>query len=530
MTEQNSGVSRRKLFHMIGTAAGSAMMYQAMGELGYAAESGYAGPVKLSGDVKGATVLVLGGGVAGLTAALEMRDAGYKVQLLEYQNRPGGRSWSIRGGDTVTELGGFTQKCQFDSGFYINPGPMRIPHHHYALMDYCRRLNVALEPFNIVNYNAYIHNSKAFGGKPKRYREVQADFDGYVAELLAKCTAQNKLDESVTKEDREILLSALRQWGALDKDYKYKKSEHVSNRRGFASDPGGGLTGKPVDSEPDAMSDMLKGGMWNSIAGSHEFDYQAVMFQPVGGMDMIGKAFARELGDIIKYNCKVTDIKQDANGVTVTYVDTLKGGPAQTATAQWCVNTIPTTILSQLPMNISTKLRNAINALPYTPGFKAGLQFKRRFWEEDDKIYGGLSYTDLQTAIIGYPNTQYQTKGKGVLLGGYTFGPHAYELTSMAPEERIKRCLEVGRQIHPQYDQEFENGVSVGWHRIPWTMGCFGQWTEANRERHYANLCAIDGRMVLAGEQCSYLPAWQAGSITSALDAITRIHQRVMAA
>jgi monoamine oxidase len=46
------------------------------------------------------------------------------------------------------------------------------------------------------------------------------------------------------------------------------------------------------------------------------------MFQPVGGMDMIGKAFAREVGDLIRYNAKVTRIAQDDGGVTVTYVDT----------------------------------------------------------------------------------------------------------------------------------------------------------------------------------------------------------------
>ena len=37
----------------------------------------------------------------------------------------------------------------------------------------------------------------------------------------------------------------------------------------------------------------------------------------------------------------------------------------------------------------------AIAAVPYAAAIKVGLQFKRRFWEEDDRIYGGISYTDL---------------------------------------------------------------------------------------------------------------------------------------
>ena len=73
------------------------------------------------------------------------------------------------------------------------------------------------------------------------------------------------------------------------------------------------------------------------------------------------------------------------------------------------------------------------------------------------------------------------------------------------------------------------NGVAVGWHRVPWTQGCFGIWTEASRAEHYKNLCQLDGRIVLAGEHASYVGGWQEGGITSALDAIGRLHQRVLA-
>ena len=116
-----------------------------------------------------------------------------------------------------------------------------------------------------------------------------------------------------------------------------------------------------------------------------------------------------------------------------------------------------------------------------------------------------------------------------MLLGAYPWGPFAYEFASMAPEERVKKCVEFGAQIHPQYLKEFDNGVAVAWHRVPWTLGCFGSWTEAKRAEHYKNMCQIDGRILLAGEHVSYLPAWQEGAVQSSLDAITRLHQRVVA-
>ncbi len=129
MSEREAtNMRRRDLLALIGTAAGGAVMYRAMSSMGLAAESTYTGPIRLEGDPKGASVLILGAGLAGMVAAFELRRAGYRVQVLEYNNRAGGRCWSLRGGDSYTELGGATQHCEFDSGLYFNPGPWRIPY------------------------------------------------------------------------------------------------------------------------------------------------------------------------------------------------------------------------------------------------------------------------------------------------------------------------------------------------------------------------------------------------------------------
>src|SRR3954468_22188114 len=489
--------SRRSLLSMIGTVAGSAAMYHAMTELGYAEGSAFTGPIKLSPPPAGTTVLILGAGVAGMVAAMELRDAGYSVRLLEYNNRPGGRNWTLRGGDTYTELGGATQHVQFDSGQYINPGPWRLPYSHRGILHYCQRLGVALEPFMQVNYNAYVHSTEAYGGRPQRYRQVQADFHGHVAELLAKSTKQNALDAAVSKEDREILMLALKGWGALDANYEYKKSIDSSMRRGFAIDPGGGLNSVEVPSEPSALSDLLKSNLWTAIGSGHNYELQSSIFQPKGGMDMIGQAMGKNLGPLIEYNCKVTGIHQDDSGVTISYVDSRTGGAVRTAAAKWCLCTIPTPILSQIPMNVGPKMRAAIDQLPYLAALKVGLQFKRRFWEEDEQIYGGITYTSQPISTISYPMWDYFSKGKGVLLGAYTFGRPAFLAASKTPEERIADTLAQGARIHPQYRAEFETGVAFAWDRVPWPLGCQGGWTDESREAHYDNLCALDGRIML---------------------------------
>ena len=276
------------------------------------------------------------------------------------------------------------------------------------------------------------------------------------------------------------------------------------------------------------MSDLLRSYLWSHIAAGHNYEMQSSIFQPKGGMGMIGKAFGKALAPLIRYNAKVIDIHQTNKKVTVTYVDTKRGGAAQKAMADWCVCTIPASILSQIPMNVSAKMKAAINQLPYMASLKVGLQFKRRFWEQDERIYGGITYTNQPNGSIGYPNSDYFSKGKGVLLGAYCFGEPAFVAAAKPPEARIQDALEYGSKIHPQYKTEYDCGVAVAWHRVPWTLGCAGAWTEEGRKAHYNDLCAINGRIVLAGEHASRLPAWQEGAVTSATDAITRLHRRVM--
>src|SRR4030081_562276 len=171
---------------------------------------------------------------------------------------------------------------------------------------------------------------------------------------------------------------------------------------------------------------------------------------------MIGKAFAREVGNVIRYDAKVTRIQQDDRGVTVTYTDLKAPATPQQAKADWCVCRIPLSILSQLPIDVGGRMKAAIDAVPYTASVKIGLQFKRRFWEEDEAIYGGITFTDLPLRQLSYPSNGFFSSGKGVLLGGYAFGASAGEFIPLSPAERVKLAVKYGAMIHPQYEQEFE--------------------------------------------------------------------------
>jgi len=526
-----TGQTRRDLLTMIGKAGGALAMYQAMTALGHAAETQFTGPPKLSGAKKGASVLVLGSGLAGMVAAYELIKAGYKVQVLEFQDRPGGRNYSVRGGDKIVEVGGATQTVGFAPGNYLNPGPWRIPHHHRTLLHYCKSLGVELEPFIQMNHNAFVHRSDAFGGKPQRYKELAVDFKGHVSELLAKSLNAGALDTAVSGEDKAKLLEGLREWGVLDKNMAYSSSLSVSGQRGYDKAPGGGVGGAPTPSMVNKLPDVLSSHVWTQMGFYHSYVMQTTMFQPKGGMDMIGKGFFKNLpAGTVRLNTKVTKIAQGDTGVTASWTDTKTGATGE-AKADYCVCTIPATILAQMDIQISDTKKAALKALPYSNSVKIGLEMKSRFWEENYSIYGGHSFTDQGIALLSYPNYNFFKDGPSVLLGAFAGGAKGYAMAGMTPEQRVETALTQGAVFHPaEYRREFMNGSSVAWSRMPWILGCCATWTEQTREQHYQNLVAADGRIFLAGEHASYYGCWMEGALLSSIDAITRLHQKAMAA
>jgi monoamine oxidase len=159
-------VTRRQVLQAIGLAGGAAGAYGALHALGLIPQ-----PLKTDGDPGGTApprgdgrvVIILGAGLAGMAAAYELGKAGYRCQILEARARAGGRCWTVRRGTVETELGGERQECMFDEGQYMNPGPARIPHHHRAILGYCKEFGVPLEVFVNSNNAAYYYHEERQG-------------------------------------------------------------------------------------------------------------------------------------------------------------------------------------------------------------------------------------------------------------------------------------------------------------------------------------------------------------------------------
>jgi monoamine oxidase len=209
--------------------------------------------------------------------------------------------------------------------------------------------------------------------------------------------------------------------------------------------------------------------------------------------------------------------------VWVIYGDA--NGRPRRVDADYCVCTIPLPVLRDLQADFSPPVQAAISAAAYDGAGKIGLQFKRRFWEQDDEIYGGRSWTDQEIGQVIYPSHGFNGN-KGVLVGYYLdFGRTMRE---RAPAERQRLALEQGARIHPQYPTEFETAFSVSWPRVPWSRG---SWRSESAEAHAAldALRRPDGRVHFAGDYMTDMSSWMQGAFESAREVATAIHSRALA-
>jgi monoamine oxidase len=521
----------------MGAIGGATAVLGGLEAWNFSTASGMEAPPRLDGNGNGVKVLVLGAGPAGLTSAYELLQRGYDVTVLEARGRVGGHVFTVRGGHVSEEVGTHPQVARFDAGQWFDGGAWRVPYIHRATLYYPKLFGIPMEVHKNVNHNAWVHLEDVPGQtapRKLRLREIQADMNGYTSELLAKAVDQHKLDLELTQEDHDALIDYLVTQGLLSShDLSYGPNEN----RGAAALPGAGLqVGQP--SAPYPFLDILQFGdkaahiASLAMALAPTLDQQETMMHPVGGMSGIyEQGFLPRLGERVRFYSEVLEIHQSPDHVWAIYRDKGTGRTGQLH-ADYMISTIPLSVLKDIPGDLSPAYREAIVAgSNYASVGKIGLQFKRRFWEEDESIYGGLTYTDMrEIGTIAYPTWGWLTQ-KGTVQGYYNFGSIATQVGDLHPDERTAMALEYGSRIHGQpYVDEFEQAFSVSWDRVRYSNGGWSGWSSDALQQYYPTLLEPDGRVYLAGEMLSHAPAWQEGAIAAAWMQIEKLHARVMQA
>jgi len=504
------------------------MTMQAMGLMG--APLVDAQPLDVApGTGTGVKVAILGGGIAGLVAAYEMKALGFDCTVLEARERPGGRNWSVRGGDKVVFMDGTTQICEWEPGNYQNFGPARLPSIHKHMLGYCHKLNVALEVEVNTTRSAELENPTAGDGKPVTMRRVVNDTRGHVSELLGKAIGKGALDQEIGADDRDRMLSFLRIYGPLDKAGAYVGS----SRSGYVELPGAGndagVLNKPID-----MHTLLDDDFWRGILFEETFDQQATMFQPVGGMDRIPYGFARELGETVQYGAPVKEIRKTGKGVRVTYT---QGGAEKTLEADYCMCAMPLTILKTIPNDFSAPYKKVIAECSYAAAYKVAWE-SRRFWEQDYNVYGGLEYVNEGCSPVWLPSGGMFSR-RGVLVSGYAMDSRGPFSTMTLPEKFAASRLSIER-LHPGHGKELEKPMYVSWRQIPYNEGSWiesyggaarrGDEESGPPSPGYETLIEPDGPIYFIGDHVSHIVAWQEGAAVSSLRAVQMLSDRVKAA
>ena len=506
-------LTRRGFLEQLGAIGGSSLVMTALSSWDLMAEGAGQRP-DLTGRPAKTKVLILGAGTSGLVLGYELGKLGYDYQVLEARDRVGGLAWAVRKGSEHTEIAGDRQVCTFDEGQYINVGPWRIPHSHTGILGYCQELGVPMQVFlNESDASYFYYEGTAAGSlsnKRVRMREVKADLTGQVNELLVKALDQKTLDLPLTAEDQKRLTDFLVNQGYLDaKTHRYQ----AFTNRG--------------EGDPYQLAAMLQSGFGNRLRSIPPLEgtSAAPMFQPIGGMDQICKGFQRAMGPKrITFDAEIQSVHQGETGVKVVYLDTKSGKKTEVA-ADYVVVCLPLTVLAGIDINLSDEMMQAVKRVTYSNSAKIGLAMKRRFWEEDDRIFGGHLYSNLPIGEFSYPSYDYFAK-KGVLLGLYSNGP-ILDLIDRPIQARIEHVLTQVSKVHPQIRTEFESGYAVYWKKLKYNQGGYASVRSAAiREQ----LSKMENRILIGSAATTPVsqPDWQEGAVAAGWQALRSVHERAM--
>lgn len=458
---------------------------------------------------RGRRVAVLGAGVAGLVAAYELMQAGFDVTVLEARNRVGGRCWTLRAGDVIRHKRGETQTVGFDEGQYFNAGPARLPSHHTAMMGYCRELGVPLEVEINTSRHSYVVGAD---GQRARLSQVVHDTRGHIAALLSQALASGALD--LPAEERAAARAFLRYWGDLDGE-----AYRGSRRAGYVSPPGAARDGgEPL--APLPRERLLHPRYILPAVYDEELEMQPTMFQPVGGMDSIPKAFAAALGPRVRLNSELIAVRNRPQGVDVVWADNWW---ARGERFDYVVATLPASQYRRISTNFSTAFANALNSVRLDHATKLAFQAPR-FWEREDHIYGGISYLEHNSRLIWYPSQDLFAE-QGVLVACYNAGPSALASEQRTLGERIAAAGAAVELAHPGKSALLAHPVSICWNDIPYSDGPWALL--GGQSQIYDALNTPEGRVYLAGDWLSLISGWQEGAALSARRAVALLSERV---
>ena len=435
--------------------------------------------------VRGVSIVVAGAGLAGLTAALDLRERGALVTVVEARDRVGGRVWTVREG--------------FTGGQHAEAGGDLIDEGQDAILALAEKLDV--KPVRILRTGFAAVRQGEDPDRPQVVGRAGGSWLKLREELKPLirryCLVEGRDESPIVQA---MARTSVAQW--LD------RARAGSDVRAAARSLRGFFLADPEDLSLLALVDELA----SDVPG------RGKMFRIAGGNDQLATRVAAILGDRVRLRTVCQAVTQSDGGVQVTAAT---AGGEETIPADYAVIAVPATVVRGIRFSpdLPALQRDAFHRLKYGRATKSLLQFRRRFWRSlgRSRAYG----TDLPIGAIWEANEE--QRGREGILTVLAGGEASHEtkdiLKAGGPEGLAARLDWLGRR-----DTELIAAHVVSWEDDPWALGGYAYFDPGYDPALRAWLARPHGRVVFAGEHTSL--KWQGymnGAVESGLRASAEV-------
>ncbi|MDX6636907.1 MAG: monoamine oxidase [Solirubrobacterales bacterium] len=451
------------------------------GGAGLALGAMLAGPMPRAIAATTPRIAVVGGGLAGLTCAYRLKQAGYLADLYEASDRLGGRCWTRRG--------------DFAEGQIAEHGGELIDQGHTQTRQLAQELGLNLDNLLAAEANG-TDPFYYFDGQPYSFTQATEDLKQIWQQLHRDVSAASypTLYTQSTQRGRELDAMSIADWIQ-------------------AYVPGGSKSklGQLLD-----VAYNIEYGAETNVQSSLNMLYllgfsgqgQLRIFGPSnekyhvrGGNDQIPARLANALQGQINTGSELVAIRRNSDG---SYRLTLQSGSAtSTVTADRVVLALPFSILRGVNYSkagFSAVKDTAIQELGMGTNSKLHLQFKSRFWNSLGNQ--GDTYADT-----GYQTTWDVTRaqpGTAGILVDYTGGTIGASFGSGTPAERAAQFLKQIEPVLPGISSRWNGRATVDyWTGDPWTKGSYSYWKVGQYTKFSGAERQPEGGCHFAGEHTS---------------------------
>jgi monoamine oxidase len=434
-------------------------------------------------------VVVLGAGLAGLGAALNLMRRGYDVIVLEAQERPGGRVQTVRDG--------------FRRGGHAELGAIRILDSHEYTLKYVKEFGLELTPFD-TGTRAFHMQGKRFlpppAGQPwpldgfaaGEQPDPAARFGDYLSSGFAKLgdvfdPGWPSAFPTALELDASTIDGHLRSQGASAtwRDWFYAHEGRIARANAAAG---------------FAFESLATGSSLGSIRG---------------GNDRLPKALAAALGNRVRYRSEVVRIAQGRDHVSVSFRD--RSGLHELR-ANRCVCALPFAPLRRVSIAtpFSPRKMAAIHKLEYMAAARCYFQTRSRFWECDPLgRLGGLDLLGTDTLAGRVWNTSSQQPDARLgMVQAYMLDTEALEFGAHG-ERRVAATRELMHELLPGLRGEIVGVAHKAWQEDPWAGGGWGWVQPGDMGWMFPAMRRIEGRVHFAGDHTTLWVPWMNGALES---------------